>query len=97
MFHKFSKHNFKQTYSNLKHQIVHGYHHVKNIAHNIDYGVSVAKHIYEAFEPVLREHGQHHLHGNALKAISGYENLRNQALDANHHITTIGHKLSGLV
>jgi hypothetical protein len=97
MFQKFSKNQFKQTISNLKHQVTRGYHHVKHVAHNIDYGVSVAKNVYHTLEPIIKAHGGHHIHGHALKALSGYETLRNHALEANHHATNIGHKLSGLV
>ena len=55
MFHKFNKNQFKRTFSNLKNHAIHGYHHMKNIAHNIDYGVSVAKDVYRILEPVIKE------------------------------------------
>ena len=98
MFHKFNKNVFNRTISNLKNHLGNGYHHVKNIAHHIDHGFSVAKEVYKVLEPVIREYGGHHqLHGHAMKAISGYENLRNQAMEAHHHVSTVGHKLSGLV
>ena len=45
MFHKITKHNFRQTLRKLENHIQTGYHHVKQIGNNIDYGVSVAKHI----------------------------------------------------
>jgi hypothetical protein len=32
-----------------------------------------------------------------MKTISGYENLRNKAMEADHHINVIGSKLSGLI
>ena len=98
MFHKFNKHVFKRTMSNLKSHIQHGYHHVKNIASHIDHGFSVAKEVYRVLEPVIKEYaGNNNIHGHAIKAISGYENLRNQAMEAHHHVSTVGHKLSGLV
>ena len=97
MFHKFNKHQFKHTISNIKNHIGNGYHHVKNIAGHIDHGFSVAKQIYRVLEPVIKEYSGHNLHGHAMKAITGYENLRNQAMEANHHATNIGHKLSGLI
>ena len=87
-----------RTMSNLKHHIGNGYHHVKHIAHQVDHGFSVAKEIYKVLEPVIREYsGNNHVHHHAMKAISGYENLRNQAMEANHHVSTVGHKLSGLL
>lgn len=99
MFHKFNRHHFRQTLANLKHHAITGYQHLKHIGHNIDYGVQIGKHIYKTLEPVIKEYSGHHhaIHNHAIKAISGYENLRNQAMDANHHLSTIGHKLSGLL
>ena len=97
---KFNHHVFKRTINNLKHHVHRGYHHVKNIANNIDYGVGIAKDAYKILEPVIREYAGHH-HGNinshALKALSGCESLRINVLDANHHATTVGSKLSGLI
>jgi hypothetical protein len=99
MFHTFNKHHFKQTIGNLKHHLGRGYHHVKNIANNIDYGVSIEKEAYKILEPVIREYPNHHhnIHHHAMKAISGYESLRNNVLDANHHVATVGSKLGGLI
>ena len=98
MFHKFNKHVFQRTISNLKHTIGMRYQHAKHIAHQVDHGFSVAKEIYKVLEPVIREYsGNNHLHNHAMKAISVYENLRNQAMEANHHVSTVGNKLSGLV
>ena len=98
MFHKFNKNVFQRTMSNLKKNFHHGYHHVKNIAGHIDHGFSVAKEVYRVLEPVIREYsGNNHIHGHAIKAISGYENLRNQAMEAHHHVSTVGHKLSGIL
>ena len=99
MFQKFNKHYFKHTLGNLKHHVQRGYHHLKQIGHNIDYGVHVAKDIYKILEPVIKEYhpGHHQLHNHAIKALSGYESLRNNVLDANHHATTVGSKLSGLI
>ena len=100
MFHKFNRNPFKRTMSNIKHHLGNGYHHVKNIAHHIDHGFSVAKEVYKVLEPVIKEYAgnnHHGIHGHAMKAISGYENLRNQEMEANHHISQVGHKLSGLV
>jgi hypothetical protein len=32
-----------------------------------------------------------------MKAISGYESIRNKVSEANNHVSNIGHKLGGLV
>ena len=98
MFHKFNKLHFRQTIMNLKQHVHNGYHHAKQFAHNLDHGFSVAKNVYRVLEPVINQYaGNNHLHKHAMKAISGYENLRNQAIEANNHVTNIGHKLSGLI
>ena len=98
MFHKYNKHSFRQTIMNLKQHVHHGYHHVKHLAHNIDHGFSIAKNVYRVLEPVINQYaGNNNLHKHAMKAISGYENLRNQAIEANSHATNLGHKLSGLI
>ena len=54
--------------------------------------------MYRVLEPVINQYaGNNNLHKHAMKAISGYENLRNQAIEANSHATNLGHKLSGLI
>ena len=97
---KFNHHVFKRTINNLKHHVHRSYHHVKNIAGHIDHGISIAKDAYKILEPVINTYAGHHsghIHSHALKALSGYESLRNNVLDANHHATTVGSKLSGLI
>ena len=99
MFHKFNKHHFRNTLNGLKHHIGRGYHHVKNIASHIDHGIHVEKDIYKILEPVIKEYhpGHQQLHHHAIKALSGYESLRNNVMDANHHVVTAGAKLGGLI
>ena len=98
MFNKFNKHVFRRTLSNIKHHIGNGYHQVKNLAHNIDHGFSIAKQVYRVLEPAINAYaGNNNIGNNVMKAISGYEDLRNKAMEANHHIATVGHKLSGLI
>ena len=41
--------------------------------------------------------GNNHIHHHAMKAIGGYENLRNQVAEANHHAVNAGGRLGGLV
>ena len=98
MFHKFNKQIFHRTLQNVKHHIGNGYHHLKNVAGAIDHGVHIAKQVYSVLEPVIRHAvGNDHIHSHAMKAISGYENIRNKVADANHHIANVGHKLNGII
>ena len=99
MFHKFNKHQFRQTIGNLKHHLGRGYHHVKNIAGHIDHGVSIAKEAYKILEPVIQAYSGHHhqISHHAMKALSGYESLRNNVMEANNHVTSVGSKLGSLI
>jgi hypothetical protein len=98
MFEKFSHHSFRRTLQNVKNHLGNGYNHLKNIAHHIDHGFQVAKHVYSVLEPHIRQAaGNNQIHGHAMKAINGYENIRNKVMDGNHKVEEIGHKLRGLV
>ena len=98
MFQKFSQHSFRQTLRNVKTHLGNGYNHLKNVAHHIDHGFHVAKQIYSAIEPVIRHVvGQNPVHGHAMRAISGYEDIRNKVMEGNNHIAQVGHKLRNLV
>ena len=77
MFHKFSHQAFRQTLRNVKTHLGNGYNQLKNVASHIDHGVSVAKQVYSVLEPVIRHAvGNNPVHGHAMKAISGYKNIR---------------------
>ena len=98
MFHKFSQHSFRQTLRNVKTHLGNGYNHLKNVAHHIDHGFHLAKQVYSAIEPVIRHVAGHNpVHGHAMKAISGYEDIRNKVMEGNNHIAQVGHKLGNLV
>ena len=91
-------HIFQRTLRNVKSHIGNTYNHMKNIAHTVNHGFNIAKQAYAIVEPVIRHiAGNNHLHHHAMKAIGGYENLRNQVVEANHHAVNVGHKLGGIV
>ena len=95
---KFNTHVFHRTLRNVKHHIGNGYQHLKRIAHTIDHGFNIAKQAYAIVEPVIRHvAGNNHIHHHAMKAIGGYENMRNQVAEANHDVANAGHRLGGLV
>ena len=96
--HKFNAHVFHRTMQNVKRHLGAGYQHLKNVAGHIDHGVHIAKQVYSVVEPVIRHYtGNNHIHHHAMKAISGYESIRNKVYEANDHVSNIGHKLGGLV
>ena len=95
---KFNKHVFHRTLRNIKSRIGNGYHHFKNIAHTIDHGINIAKQAYAIVEPVIRHvAGNNHIHHHAMKALGGYEDIRNKVIEANHHVVNAGGRLGGLV
>ena len=98
MFETLNKHVCHRTMQNVKHHIGSGYNAIKNIAHNTDHGVHIAKKIYAVVEPVIRHvAGNNNLHHHAMTAIAGYANIRNKVAEADHHVANVGHKLKGLV
>ena len=95
---KFNLHVFHRTMRNVKNHIGNGYQHLKRIAHHIDHGVNIAKQAYKIIEPVIRHvAGNDNFHSHAMKALGGYENMRNQVAEANHHVANAGHRLGGVV
>ena len=95
---KFNSHSFNRTLRNVKNHIGNSYNHLKNIAHTVNNGFNIAKQAYAIVEPVIRHiAGNNHLHHHAMKAIGGYENLRDKVVEANHHVVNAGGRLGGLV
>ena len=96
---KFNQHVFHRTLRNVKNHIGNGYQHLKRIAHGIDHGINIAKQVYAAVEPVIRHvaGSNNNFHHHAMRALGGYENMRNQVAEANHHVANAGHRLGGLV
>jgi hypothetical protein len=73
---------------------------VKNLSNTIHDGVSTAAHIYNAVAPTIKHYLPHHakeLHHTVSSLASGYNSLRDKAMEAHSHINTIGGKLGGLV
>jgi len=95
---KFNKHVFHRTMRSIKSHIGNGYNHLKHIAHSIDHGFNIAKQAYSIVEPVVRQYAANNsMHNTAMKAISGYESIRNKVVEANHHVSNVGSRLGGLV
>ena len=98
MFGKITHESIKRTMQNVKSHVGHGYNHLKRIAHNVDHGFNVAKQVYSVLEPTIRHiAGNNPAHGHVMKAISGYESLRNKVFEGQNHLENVGHKLGGLI
>jgi len=72
---------FGNHMSNLKNTFGRGYAHVKNVLGHVDRGVSIAKKVYAILAPALDHYGGGGLHQHAVKAIGGYEHIRNKVMD----------------
>ena len=91
-------HIFQRTLRNVKSHIGNTYNHMKNVAHTVNHGFNIAKQAYAIVEPVIRHiAGNNHINHHAMKAIGGYENLRDKVVEANHHVVNAGGRLGGLV
>ena len=97
MFGKISGKSIRHTFNNLEGHLNNGYNHVKHIAHHIDHGVGIAKQVYKVLEPVIKEYTGNSFGNHAMKALSGYESIRNKAVEANNTVSKVGHKLGGLI
>ena len=88
--HKFNAHVFHRTMQNVKRHLGAGYQHLKNVAGHIDHGVHIAKQIYSVVEPVVRHYaGNNHIHHHAMKAMGGYESIRNNVIEGDNDIKKV--------
>ena len=99
MFGKVTANSIHNTLRNIKSHLGNAYHHAKHVGMHINHGFHVAKSVYRAIEPALRELAPAHadtLHGHVMHAVSGYDNIRNKVLDVNNTVSNVGHKLGKL-
>ena len=78
----------------LKHRIGHAYHTTKNFLGQVDSGIQTAKKVYGVVAPVLDKYGGKDTNKHVMKAIGGYESLRNKVMDTHD---TIGNNVSQVV
>ena len=84
---KITKHSVARAFGNLSHHIGQTYHRTKNFLGHVDHGIQIAKKVYGVVAPALEQHGEGHAHKHIVKAIGGYEHLRNKVMDT--HETTV--------
>ena len=87
---KLTHQSFARGFQNLKHHITSGYHHTKNFLGNVDNAYKTAKKVYSIVAPHLEHFGAGGVNKHVIKAIGGYENVRNKVADAQdtiaHHV-----------
>lgn len=70
-------HGFHQA----KNFLGHAYHETKQFLGDVDHGVKAFKHIYGAVAPVLDQYGAGGVHKHVMKAVSGYDNVKQHVLE----------------
>ena len=93
---KLSRESVHRAFGNLKHHVGQTYHRTKHFLGQVDHGVQIAKKIYGAVAPVLEHYGGGGANKHIMKAIGGYEHLRNKVMDthetaANNVNQVVGH------
>jgi hypothetical protein len=91
---KLTPHHIARGFQNLKHHITSGYHHTKNFLGNVDNAYKTAKKVYSIVAPHLEHFGGGNINKHVVKAIGGYEHVRNKVKDAHdnvaHHVNKVG-------
>ena len=91
---KFTHQNFARGLQHLKGHITSGYQHTKNFLGNVDNAYRTAKKVYSIVAPHLEHFGGGNINKHVIKAIGGYENVRNKVKDAHdtvaHHVGKVG-------
>lgn len=83
MFGKLTKKHLVHGFHQAKNFVGHAYHKTKQFLGDVDHGVKTLKHIYGAVAPVLDSYGGSGIHKHVMKAVSGYDTIKNQVLE--HH------------
>ena len=86
MFGKITKHHVANQFNKAKHFLGHAYNHTKNILGHVDNGVKVFKHVYGAISPILENYGVQSPDKHVMKALSGYDTIKNNVLEKHDKI-----------
>ena len=97
---KITTQSLRNVYNNVKHHATMGYHKTREFLGNVDHGVKFAKKVYGALSPVINNLAGHHakaINNHVMKAVGGYEQLRNKVMDANDAVNqNVNQAVSGL-
>jgi hypothetical protein len=91
---KITNHSVAHAVGRLKHHIGNTYRRTKHFLGQVDHGVQIAKKVYGAVAPVLEHHGGGQANKHIMKAIGGYEHLRNKVMDTHD---TVGNNVNQVV
>ena len=83
MLAKISRRDVAHHVNRAKNFLGNAYHHTRNFLGDVDQGVRTFKQIYGAIAPVLESYGVNPANKHVMKALTGYDNIRNNVLE--HH------------
>ena len=84
----------KQHFGNIKHHLGQTYHKTKHFLGQVDNGVRIAKKVYGVLAPVIDHFGGGATNKHVMKAIGGYDTLRNKIMDTHE---TVHHNVNQVV
>ena len=93
MFGKISKREVYHHLNKAKYFIGKAYTNTKNFLGDVDQGVRTFKHIYGAVAPILDSYGIKSDNKHIIKAISGYDNIRNSVMENHDRVVNDLHKV----
>jgi hypothetical protein len=83
MFGKISRRDVAHHLNRAKNFLGSAYHQTRNFLGDVDHGVRTFKQIYGALAPVLESYGVNPANKHVMKALNGYDNIRNNVME-NH-------------
>ena len=93
MFGKITKRDVYHHFSKAKECLGNAYNHTKNFLGDVDQGVRTFKEIYGAVAPVLESYGIKPDNKHVIKALSGYDNIRNSVMENHDRVINDIHKV----
>ncbi len=82
---KITREGVMRAFGNAKKFLGHTYHQTKNVLGHLDHGVAVAKKVYSVLQPVIESLGGNGSHKHVMKALGGYENIRDKVIDTHEN------------
>ena len=78
---KFTQQAFANSFRNLKQNAISTYHHGKRWFNQFNNAYTTAKKVYSLAAPAIENLGGSQLNKNVIKAMGGYEQMRNKVMD----------------
>lgn len=89
----FGKINIHRHIKNAKNIFNHGYSQVKNIAHNVDSSVSLAKKVYSILAPQIQQiagdKGFEKINKTMINRLTDYENIKNKVQHVEDNVANV--------